>query len=92
MQSSGMLRCAALVRNDVSEERYASIIRVERIGELGAKLVVTGNRRILRRNSGNVVPSPTILVSLMMEALRSSETSVLTRAKLRRNPEYGILY
>jgi hypothetical protein len=35
MLSSGMLRCDALVRTDVSGERMTSIIRVTRIGELG---------------------------------------------------------
>jgi hypothetical protein len=33
----------ALVRTDDSEERIASIIRVERIGELGTALAVTSN-------------------------------------------------
>jgi hypothetical protein len=41
-----MLRCVALVRTDISEERIASIIRV-RIGELGTMLAVTSNRRTL---------------------------------------------
>jgi hypothetical protein len=41
-----MLRRAALVRTDVSEELSASIIRVTRIGELGTTLAVTANRRI----------------------------------------------
>jgi demethoxyubiquinone hydroxylase (CLK1/Coq7/Cat5 family) len=50
MASSGMLHRLALVRNDVSEEFSASIIRVTRIGELGTKLAVTSNRRTLRRN------------------------------------------
>jgi hypothetical protein len=40
----------ALVRTDVSEEPSNSIIRVPRIGELGTSLVVTINRRKLRRN------------------------------------------
>jgi hypothetical protein len=35
-----MLLCVALVRTDVSEERSASIIRVERIGEVG-NIVIT---------------------------------------------------
>jgi hypothetical protein len=33
----------SLVRTDVSEERIASTIRVERISELGTTLAVTGN-------------------------------------------------
>jgi hypothetical protein len=69
MASSGMLRRVALVRTDVSEEHIASFIRVTRIGELGTTLAVT-----------SVVRSSPILVTLMKEALSSSETSVLTRA------------
>jgi hypothetical protein len=41
MASSGTLRRVALARADVSEELTVSIIRVTRIGEIGATLVVT---------------------------------------------------
>jgi hypothetical protein len=41
--------------------------------------------------AGNVVPSTQILVTLMMEALNSSETSILTRATQRNILEETIL-
>jgi hypothetical protein len=42
--------------------------------------------------NANVVPSLPILVTLMMQALSSSESSVLTRPTERHIPENGILF
>jgi hypothetical protein len=94
MVSSGMLRRVALVRTDVSKELNASFIRVTGMGEVETTLAVTSNRRTLRRLlvTASVVSTSPILVTLMMEALSSSETSVLTRATRRNIPEDAILH
>jgi hypothetical protein len=85
-----MLRRVALVHTDVSEKLRASIIRVTRIGEIGTMLAVrniylSSVRRL--QVTPNVVSSSPILVTLMTEALNSSETSTLTRDTRRNIPE-----
>jgi hypothetical protein len=88
MSFSGILRRVAIVRTNVLKERISSIIRLTRIGKLGKTLAVTNER--LQANA-NVFPNLPILVNLMMEAIRSSKTLVLTRTKRRKIPEDDIL-
>jgi hypothetical protein len=81
MVSSGMLRRLVLVRTDVSEELIASIIRVTRISDV-------------RKSYQYLITeacSEKILVTLMIEAIRSSDAPALLRNTRRNISEDGIL-
>jgi hypothetical protein len=78
-----------VVRAEVLEEHIASIIRVTRIAKLVVQVFVHSVFQLLV--SANIVPSSPILITLMMEMICSSKTSVLTRATWGIIPEDGIL-
>jgi hypothetical protein len=76
MPSFWRLHIVDLVTIDISEETIIIFL-----GSV-LRLLVTAN----------IVPGSPILAALMMEAINSRETSVLTRSTRRRIPEDGILH
>jgi hypothetical protein len=83
MGSSGMLRHVVLVRTDVSEELSASIFRETRIDE---RWPCISSQHASVASYGYVPTSP-ILDNLIMGALSSSESLVITRATRRNIPK-----
>jgi hypothetical protein len=81
----------ALVKTDVSEEIIASIMRIKRISKLG-KVSSNQQLKVQLLVTANAFPSSLILFTFMMEAILSSEASVLTRAIRCNTPEEGILH
>jgi hypothetical protein len=79
-----MIRHVALVRAEFSEGRSASINRVTRIGELRTTLAVTSTEY-------NISSQRVILITMMMEALTSFNTSFFTGATLCSITGDGIL-
>jgi hypothetical protein len=80
MVSSGLLRRVALVRTT----------RATRRNNPGDTILHSHRRENLKSYRANFVPSSRIFVTLMMEALSTSETLVLTRGTCHNIPEGAI--
>jgi hypothetical protein len=65
---------------------------ISELGTLAVTMLVTDNvvLRSLMLVTADVIPSSLILSTLMMEAIRSSQTVILTRATRHHMPEHGI--
>jgi hypothetical protein len=72
-------------------ETWRLLHQGDKTGELGTTQAATRQRTSLLV-AGCVVPSSPVFVTLMKEAPGSSETSVLTRATRRNNPEDTIIH
>jgi hypothetical protein len=80
-----------VIKEALSSSKTSVLTRATRRNTPEETILHSHRRGNLKYYIANVLSSP-ILVRLMMEAIRSSETSVLTRATWRNTPEEAILH
>jgi 3'-phosphoadenosine 5'-phosphosulfate sulfotransferase (PAPS reductase)/FAD synthetase len=79
----------ALAKTDILEEHIASIIRAKRMNEIILVFLCNVPQLLV---PANIVPSPLILLNILMEAIYSFETYVITIVTLLHIPEDDILH